>query len=108
LAKGQLAILSPCHLYAFGCFSSYKSLVCSCVCGFDRRIQSVFELSDGSGMAVTVARYETPAHVNIDKVGITPDEGLPSAFPMDEDSFCHSLQDPSSALLASFDMLLKR
>jgi hypothetical protein len=68
LAKGQLAILSQCHLYAFGCFSSYKSLVCSCVCGFDRRIQSVFELSDGSGMAVTVARYETPAHVNIDKV----------------------------------------
>jgi hypothetical protein len=27
---------------------------------------------------------------------------------MDEDSFCHSLQDPSSALIASFDMLLKR
>jgi len=72
------------------------------------RIQSVFELSDGSGMAVTVARYETPAHVNIDKVGITPDEGLPSAFPMDEDSFCHSLQDPSSVLIASFNMLLKR
>ncbi|KAL2621949.1 hypothetical protein R1flu_002154 [Riccia fluitans] len=37
------------------------------------RIQSIFELSDGSGMAVTVARYETPAHINIDKVGITPD-----------------------------------
>jgi hypothetical protein len=25
-------------------------------------------LSDGSGMAVTIARYETPAHINIDKV----------------------------------------
>lgn len=37
-----------------------------CLC---RKIQSVFELSDGSGLAVTVARYETPAHTNIDKVG---------------------------------------
>ncbi|KAL0349069.1 UNVERIFIED_CONTAM: Carboxyl-terminal-processing peptidase 2, chloroplastic [Sesamum angustifolium] len=34
------------------------------------KIQSVFELSDGSGLAVTVARYETPAHTDIDKVGI--------------------------------------
>ncbi|MCO5568452.1 hypothetical protein L7F22_022151 [Adiantum nelumboides] len=32
------------------------------------KIQSVFELSDGSGMAVTIARYETPAHVDIDKL----------------------------------------
>lgn len=35
---------------------------------FNRKIQSVFELSDGSGMAVTVARYETPAHTDINKV----------------------------------------
>jgi carboxyl-terminal processing protease len=35
---------------------------------FNRKIQSVFELSDGSGLAVTVARYETPAHTDIDKV----------------------------------------
>lgn len=33
-----------------------------------RKIQSVFELSDGSGLVVTVARYETPAHTDIDKV----------------------------------------
>jgi hypothetical protein len=33
-----------------------------------RKIQSVFALSDGSGLAVTVARYETPAHTDIDKV----------------------------------------
>ena len=32
------------------------------------KIQSVFKLSDGSGLAVTVARYETPAHTDIDKV----------------------------------------
>lgn len=35
-----------------------------------RKIQSVFGLSDGSGLAVTVARYETPAHTDIDKVSI--------------------------------------
>lgn len=35
---------------------------------FCRKIQSVFELSDGSGLVVTVARYETPAHTDIDKV----------------------------------------
>lgn len=40
---------------------SYLILICS-------KIQSVFELSDGSGLAVTVARYETPAHTDIDKV----------------------------------------
>ncbi|KAH6809161.1 Peptidase S41 family protein [Perilla frutescens var. frutescens] len=61
------------------------------------KIQSVFELSDGSGLAVTVARYETPAHTDIDKVGIIPDHPLPVSFPKDEDSFCGCLQDPASA-----------
>jgi len=36
-------------------------------------IQSLFELSDGSGLAVTVAKYETPKHRDIHKLGITPD-----------------------------------
>lgn len=36
-------------------------------------IQSLFNLSDGSGLAVTVAHYETPAHHDINKLGITPD-----------------------------------
>lgn len=36
-------------------------------------IQSLFDLSDGSGVAVTVAKYETPAHKDINKLGITPD-----------------------------------
>ncbi|KAK8946220.1 hypothetical protein KSP40_PGU012508 [Platanthera guangdongensis] len=61
------------------------------------KIQSVFELSDGSGLAVTVARYETPAHIDIDKVGIIPDRPLPQSFPLDEDSFCSCLKDPASA-----------
>lgn len=36
-------------------------------------IQSLFNLSDGSGLAVTIAKYETPAHHDINKQGITPD-----------------------------------
>ena len=36
-------------------------------------IQSLFDLSDGSGLAVTVANYETPNHKNINKLGIIPD-----------------------------------
>lgn len=61
------------------------------------KIQSVFELSDGSGLAVTVARYETPAHTDIDKVGVIPDHPLPSSFPKDEDGFCRCLKDPTAA-----------
>lgn len=37
-------------------------------------IQSLFELSDGAGIAVTVAKYETPEHHDIHKLGIMPDE----------------------------------
>ena len=36
-------------------------------------IQSLFDLSDGSGLAVTVAKYETPNHIDINKQGIIPD-----------------------------------
>ncbi|MFM2061986.1 MAG: hypothetical protein RLZZ507_1656 [Cyanobacteriota bacterium] len=36
-------------------------------------IQSLFELSDGSGLAVTIAKYETPNHRDIHKLGIKPD-----------------------------------
>ncbi|KAL6971179.1 Carboxyl-terminal-processing peptidase 2, chloroplastic, partial [Sarracenia purpurea var. burkii] len=61
------------------------------------KIQSVFELSDGSGLAVTVARYETPAHTDIDKVGVIPNHPLPAFFPKDDAGFCNCLQDPLSA-----------
>ncbi len=40
-------------------------------------IQSLFTLSDGSGLAVTVAKYETPNHRDINKLGITPDRVVP-------------------------------
>lgn len=40
-------------------------------------IQSLFDLSDGSGLAVTVAKYETPNHTDINKLGISPDRAVP-------------------------------
>jgi carboxyl-terminal processing protease len=40
-------------------------------------IQSLFELSDGSGLAVTVAKYETPNHRDINQAGIMPDQVVP-------------------------------
>ncbi|BAQ63455.1 carboxyl-terminal processing protease [Geminocystis sp. NIES-3709] len=36
-------------------------------------IQSLFELPEGAGIAITVAKYETPSHKDINKLGITPD-----------------------------------
>ncbi|NJK41630.1 MAG: PDZ domain-containing protein [Acaryochloridaceae cyanobacterium SU_2_1] len=36
-------------------------------------IQSLFNLSDGAGLAITIAEYETPKHHNINKIGIKPD-----------------------------------
>lgn len=40
-------------------------------------IQSLFELSDGSGLAVTVAKYETPNHRDINQAGILPNQVVP-------------------------------
>ena len=36
-------------------------------------IQSVYELSDGSGMVITNGKYLTPALTDIDREGIAPD-----------------------------------
>jgi carboxyl-terminal processing protease len=36
-------------------------------------VQSLYELEDGAGLAVTIAKYETPNHTDIHKIGIAPD-----------------------------------
>lgn len=41
-------------------------------------VQTVSELRDGSAIAVTVSRYETPAHRDINKRGIEPDVAAPA------------------------------
>lgn len=38
-----------------------------------RRLQSVYELSDGSGLVLTVGKYVTPSGVDIDREGLRPD-----------------------------------
>lgn len=37
-------------------------------------IQSLFDLPNGAGLAVTIAKYETPDHHDINKLGITPNQ----------------------------------
>jgi carboxyl-terminal processing protease len=45
-------------------------------------IQTLIPLSDGSGLAVTVARYLTPAGQDIQNQGITPDQTLTGEEPL--------------------------
>ncbi|MGB7484760.1 MAG: S41 family peptidase, partial [Phormidesmis sp.] len=42
-------------------------------------IQSLFDLPNGSGLAVTIAKYETPNHRDINKLGIAPDYAVESS-----------------------------
>ena len=45
-------------------------------------IQSLFELPYGAGLAVTVAKYETPSHQDINKLGIEPDRVVKQEAPI--------------------------
>ncbi|NJM96751.1 MAG: PDZ domain-containing protein [Phormidesmis sp. RL_2_1] len=42
-------------------------------------IQSLFDLPNGAGLAVTIAKYETPNHHDINKLGISPDQAVVSS-----------------------------
>eukprot|EP00884_Botryococcus_braunii_P009995 jgi/Botrbrau1/18998/Bobra.0100s0032.1 len=61
-------------------------------------IQTTVELSDGSGLAITVARYQTPAGVDINRRGITPDVALaPEDMPpTDGSGFCQFVSAASA------------
>jgi C-terminal processing protease CtpA/Prc len=51
-------------------------------------IQSVFELHDGSGIVVTVGKYVTPNHKDINGNGIEPDYNrLPGTLRKHQASF---------------------
>ena len=65
-------------------------------------IQTVVDLSDGSGVAVTVARYQTPSGTDINKIGITPDlaidaEVIPVGPSAESSGVCKLLGDPTAA-----------
>jgi carboxyl-terminal processing protease len=66
-------------------------------------IQSLFELSDGSGMAVTIAKYETPNHHDINKQGIQPDKVI-SSEAITRDTIA---TDADTQYLAALDMLTR-
>jgi C-terminal processing protease CtpA/Prc len=63
-------------------------------------IQTVVDLSDGSGVAVTVARYQTPAGVDINKIGVSPDVQLdPEVLPTDLEGVCRVLASDAAPRL---------
>ncbi|KAG1678173.1 hypothetical protein FOA52_016110 [Chlamydomonas sp. UWO 241] len=65
-------------------------------------IQTVVDLSDGSGITVTVAQYRTPLGTDINKVGIAPDlmvapESLPLGLTTGDGKFCAAVGPGASA-----------
>jgi carboxyl-terminal processing protease len=64
-------------------------------------IQSLFELSDGAGLAVTIAKYETPGHHDINKLGIQPDREVV----MDNLSRDQIATDADAQYLAAVELL---
>lgn len=62
-------------------------------------IQTIVELSDGSAMAITVSRYQTPDGVDINKTGIQPDIRLDDGVlpqPGAAEGFCVALDTPQA------------
>lgn len=70
-------------------------------------IQSLFDLSDGSGLAVTVAKYETPNHTDINRLGIQPDQvvSIAQSFTLDQIG-TESDQQYQAAIAAFSDSLV--
>lgn len=85
--------------------SSNGSVLQHCNCGCEERWRNtgprnrlvvvrythleIIEVAGGSGVAVTVARYQTPSGTDINKIGITPDVKLPAgALPTDPAGVC--------------------
>jgi C-terminal peptidase prc len=58
-------------------------------------IQTLVPLSDGSAVAVTVAKYQTPSGIDINKIGITPDVKLSTenlaSVPLNGKAFCAAM-----------------
>ena len=48
-------------------------------------VQQVYQLSDGSEMRVTIARWYTPNNSTIDQEGVTPDIVVEMEFDSEED-----------------------
>jgi hypothetical protein len=69
-----------CVQFVFLFWQSFE-LSCETVNFFQGLIQSVFELQDGSGVVITVGKYVTPKHKDINGNGIEPDfQKLPGIY----------------------------
>lgn len=67
-------------------------------------IQSLFDLSDGSGLAVTIATYETPSHHSINKIGIAPDRQVT----LDPETFKGLATESDRQYQAALDLLTQK
>jgi C-terminal processing protease CtpA/Prc len=68
-----------------------------CVYAGKGRIQSVYELHDGSALFVTVAKYITPAGTQIDMKGINPDSSCNIALGSSDNADANPFKDGSLA-----------
>ena len=63
-------------------------------------IQTLVRLTDGSAVAVTVAKYQTPSGVDINKVGIEPDATLSAEelaeIPLGAKGFCNFIENSTA------------
>jgi carboxyl-terminal processing protease len=66
-------------------------------------IQSLINLGDGSGIALTIAKYETPNHTDINKVGIDPDLEFPLNAPITREQLGTNEDPQYVAALEIFD-----
>ncbi len=64
-------------------------------------IQTIVALSDGSGVAVTVAKYQTPSGTDINRKGIAPDIKLIDVVPQTPGEFCKFVQVMISIMLVA-------
>lgn len=64
-------------------------------------IQTLINLSDGSGLAVTVARYLTPNGRDIQNQGIEPDVPLPQPEPLEPDGDGDTWRQAAATLLVA-------
>eukprot|EP00741_Cyanophora_paradoxa_P002153 tig00000553_g2088.t1 len=64
-------------------------------------IQYIFKLADGSGMKITVARYEAPSGAAVNGVGVAPDVPCGGPSLLGPDAFLA----PDECLLAAIDTL---
>lgn len=68
-------------------------------------IQTLYSLTDGSGLKITTDEYYTPNHNKINKVGITPDVEV--QLTKDENGYYETSADKDAQLLKAIEILKK-